>query len=522
MNKLVESTISAVILYPDRARIETGCKLAVEAGSQTLIVEDLPLAMHNDSVRVSGAGTAQVRIVSVDVKRTHHTQSASEKVKGLESAVSATKVQLAELSDQIATIDGQFLYLNSLRKSGREFARALASGEIELAKQLELMAQLNSQDEKLRAEKRAINVQIEALAKELARQEAELGELRNGTKKERNQVMVDVDVLTAGDFSLELSYVVSGASWRPLYDVRLIDERVSLTYLAEVRQNTGQDWQDVKLTLSTARPALNQRLPDLHPWYIDEQKPRPVPQPRMMKSRAKRLEMEETMMADATPMAMAAVPVEAMVVGGDGSAAMSFVIDGNSDIPSDGSPHKTTIGLYDLPAKADYISVPKHTDAAFRRATFENKTAVSLLAGKVNLFAGDEFIGNSHLQFTASGEEIEQLFGVEDGIRIERELIKRDTDKKMLRDVRRVAYSYEIKVTNLLSKPVRLELKDHIPLSKHERIKVKLEGATPTADLSDLHELKWQQTIAADSAQTFIYHFTVEHPSDIQLTGLYV
>ena len=79
----------------------------------------------------------------------------------------------------------------------------------------------------------------------------------------------------AGELELELSYVVTGAGWQPLYDVRSSDKDVEVTYLAQVAQNTGEDWPAVSLTLSTARPSLALVLPELDPWYLRPRQPLP-------------------------------------------------------------------------------------------------------------------------------------------------------------------------------------------------------------------------------------------------------
>ena len=84
---------------------------------------------------------------------------------------------------------------------------------------------------------------------------------------------VEVDVITAGDLEIELTYVVQNARWQPLYDLRLAGANLEVTYLAQVAQNTGEEWGDVSLTLSTAQPALALLIPELEPWYIQPRMP---------------------------------------------------------------------------------------------------------------------------------------------------------------------------------------------------------------------------------------------------------
>ena len=159
-------------------------------------------------------------------------------------------------------------------------------------------------------------------------------------------------------------------------------------------------------------------------------------------------------MAEApVPAAPAPEPVQAevaMAAVKDSGTAVSFIVSGKSDIPSDGSPHKTTLNQFSLPPNLDYLAIPKHTDAVFRRAKLTNDSPSPLLAGPANLFVGDEFIGKSKIEYTPTNGEVELLLGVEERITIERELVRRDVDKRLLRDNRQMRYGYEIKIKNLL------------------------------------------------------------------------
>ena len=78
-----------------------------------------------------------------------------------------------------------------------------------------------------------------------------------------------------------MSYHADGASWRPLYDLTLDGERLAVSYLAEVKQQTGEDWPATELVLSTTRRGLHESLPELSPWYIGRARPVPLPAVRL-------------------------------------------------------------------------------------------------------------------------------------------------------------------------------------------------------------------------------------------------
>ena len=532
----VETTITTVVVYPDRARVTCRGQAELPAGLHQLIIGELPLALDPESAPARGAGTARVRLRGVDVQRRHYAQTPAANVIALEEQIERLQDQLQALVDRQSVKQASIDHLTGLRQATTEYAWGLARGRNTAENQATLMRFFEEEDARLRVELRALDVEQRDLHEELAKLQAELDQLRSARPRQRYEARLEVEALSAGDFAVEVTYVVGRAGWRPLYDVRLLEPQrdggasgVLLTALAEITQNTGQEWSGVGLTVSTARPALNQRVPELKPWYVDVPRP-PQPLPRAVHARAMAkgaaAESAEMFTADAMPMmAMAAPPVvEAEVEVAevqDSGTAVSFAVSGSIDIPGDGTPHKTTIGRHELSPQLDFLAVPRHTDAVFRRAKLSNTTGAPLLPGPINLYVGDEYIGQNRLEYTPGGAEVELVLGVEERITVKRELVRREVDKRLLRDVRQVVYGYEIKLENLLAAPARVTVQDQYPVSRHEQIKVRLDRVAPEpAEQSELHILKWQLDLAAAEKKTIRYEYQVEHPRALNVVGL--
>ncbi|MCA9936593.1 MAG: mucoidy inhibitor MuiA family protein [Ardenticatenaceae bacterium] len=534
MDITVESTVTDVTVYPDRARVTLRGECMIKPGVHRLQVDELPLLMETESVRVMGQGTAKVRLLGVDVSRHHYTETPSEKVRELEQQIEQLEDDLRTLQDDKTGWLAQAKYLDGLRQSTAEFAKGLARGRIDVAQQSTLLTFLQEEDGRIRAATRELDQQQRELNRQLDKLRRELKALQSARPRERYQANMDVEALSEGDFTLSLSFVVRKAGWRPLYDVRFLTNgdapRLAVSYIAEIFQNTGQDWPDVAVTVSTARPALNQRLPELRPWFVDEWQPqvmakKSAPTGKRMRAEAPApaMDREDAMLfADAAPPEPQPVVAEVAVAEvQSGGTAVSFKVGGSVDIPGDGSPHKTTVSEFEFAPKVDYLAVPKHTDAVFRRATLTNDSPSPLLAGSASLFVDEEFIGQTKLEYVPTNGELELLLGVEERITIERELARRDVDKRLLKDNRQLRYGYKMTAKNLLETAVQLELHDHIPVPRHEQIKVRLENAQPApAKQSDLNLLEWHLTLPAGAEQAVTYEYLVEHPRAMQVTGL--
>jgi uncharacterized protein (TIGR02231 family) len=330
-----------------------------------------------------------------------------------------------------------------------------------------------------------------------------------------------------------LTYVVSKAGWKPLYDVRLLENggaALEIGYLAQVTQRTGEDWSDVALSLSTARPALAETLPELDPWYIHPAfegakararkmagfgapaAPAPAMESAAMDLVASKAELAEPVVQDAE-IALATVDAS--------GAAVTYHVDGAVVVPSDGAPHKVNVAQFELTPKLDYVSAPKLVEAAYRRAKVVNESPYTLLPGPVNLFAGDEFVGATALELVAPQGEIELYLGTDDRVKVERDLARREVDKKLIGDRRRLYYAYEITLENLLPVEAKVTLHDQIPVGRHEDIKIKLSSVKPEpSERSELNLLDWELVLAPGEKQVVRLEFTVEHPRGMRVVGL--
>ncbi|MDH4138240.1 MAG: DUF4139 domain-containing protein, partial [Anaerolineae bacterium] len=346
-------------------------------------------------------------------------------------------------------------------------------------------------------------------------------------------------------------YVVRNASWQPLYDLRLDSGPISnlqspisnldLTYLGQVTQRTGENWEEVALSLSTAKPALATILPELRPWYVSVPAPLPPPTAAPVPRAARLLKaapappaqpvaafetltgMEEE---EAEPVEMEAVTAEVEETG----AALTFRVAKPANIPSDGSPHKTTVAALSLTPRLDYVAVPKLVSQAYRRATVTNDTDYVFLPGPANVFYGGEYVGTTTLATIVSGQEpgavapgqeFKVFLGVDERIKVSRELLASEVDKKFIGDRRRLHYAYRIKVQNLRDEREKVIVSDQIPVARHEEIKVRLDMAEPKpTKQTELGILKWELDLEPGEEQAIRFDFNVEYPRSLAVIGL--
>lgn len=531
----VETEIRAVTVYPDRARVTRAGRVKLEKGAQELEIGGLPVSLNPDSVRARARGYAPAQgdvpaqIAGVQMKRRYYSETPDEKMRQIEAQIEALEEEIEGLEAQAERATRASKNLEELAGRTEVYAVAVATGEMSIEDQLGMLERLRARSGELDEEAREFGRSQREVEKRLEKLKRELAGRRETPGKESYSAVVSLEMMEEGDLEIEVSYVTGRAGWQPQYDLRLRDEgeraMLDTGYLGQVRQRSGEDWEGVALTLSTARPALAGVVPELEPWYL---RPLPPPRPGPLREEEGRGRQMGVQMAPASM--QATMPereepeVEAAMVMAEvesSGAAVTYRIGAPASVPGDGEPHGVSVAELELEAEMDYVIAPKLVKAAYRRARARNTSAYTLLPGRANLFAGEEFVGSTRMELVPAQGELEVYFGSEDRLRVERELKRQDVDKKLIGARRRARYGYEIRLENYLQAAAKVALHDQIPTATHEEIKVALEGANPQpSEVSELHELVWELQLEAEEKKTVRFDFSVEYPQEMELFGL--
>ncbi|MBE8989301.1 mucoidy inhibitor MuiA family protein [Nostoc sp. LEGE 12450] len=531
--KTVQSEIVAVTVYADRALVTRRGVVDLTGIEQELVITSLPETLETESIRVSGTGTVGVRLMGVSSDRIYTTEPVAERVAHLTRQIEQLEAEKRHLQAQVDALVLQSSFIAGLREKTEEpFAQSLSRKNLSLSETLDFLNFLGSQYSEYAIASGECKTQQQELDKELQALRASLQKIQTPHPKESLSIVIGVEVAGEGEFELEVSYIVNRASWTPLYDLRFntTSDIVHLGYLAEITQSSGEDWISANLTLSTAKPGLGTLPPKLEPWYIDAPRPQMLRQRRFAAqppllpsiaeppaSAARADWQEEDEGADDVLIQAESVTAE---VSKEGSV-VTFKLNGGGNIPSDGAPHKTTIFNDDYPCNFDYVAMPRLVSFAYLQANVKNNpNGATLLPGKANIFRNNVFIGTTQLQNIAPGQEFNLNLGIDEGLKIERELVERLVDKRLISNQRRITYSYRLIITNLLDKEVNLKVTEQLPVSRNEQIKVRLSRSNPQIQLGEMGILEWQLTLPAQEQKEIYYQFNVEHPPDLMVVGL--
>jgi len=536
--------ITRVTVYADRAEVVRTFKGRLEAGEQTLVFDRLPGATRLDQLRVEGRG--EFTLLDIRPETVQTKEIANAQVRALQDALKAQDLRQQALNQTEARLTFQKSALDKMLARLTTAGKESANPEMD---PLKWAAFLDFQDKQLAEVDRqvlALQADREAVRAEVDRLNRELAALRGNERRSRLLAKVNLDVRHAGEVEVHLSYLVRGPSWSPSYDMRADTKAKTLdvTYRAEVRQATGEDWKGVSLRLSTAQPGLQGREPRMDPWFLTKAEPMVFAGGLTeLRQDANGGAREGQMFNDIRPMGnrfstadandfqALAKQMKAMEQGRAqvqaGGTAATFVIERPSDILADNKPAQVTVMRESFPAYFRHTCVPKLSPFVFLKTKAVNKTDFTFLPGPTAIFLDGAFVAQANLDLVPSGQDFWTYLGVDQGVSVERkELARREESsgvfgKKTLRTV----FDQVFKLKNGKATDIELVLWDQVPASNHEDIKVvfeepRYEKDTDNLKMNESKFLEWRLPLKAGAKQDLPFRFAVERPEDVQVVGL--
>ena len=535
MNKTVDTRICDVTVYPDKALVTRRGVVKLMGEEHELVIAQLPVTLVSESVRARSTSAVGVQLSGVRTERTSSTEVVEQKIAQLTQEIAQIEEQKRQGQDLLTLLNLQSNFVKSLSNQYLErltkFPDAASMSLNSIREFMDFVGQQYGDFSSAIAQKEKDQKQQDSKLQSLRQQ---LQQLSNSQPQESYSIIITIEPNSACEFELEVSYIVHKATWTPLYDVRFnqTSETLNIGYLAQVKQNTGEDWLGVTLTLSTTKPGVGTQPPNLTPWYIDVQA---TTSGFRTPSLSESVNLPSRAVAATMPFAGTTPSAEAMINAGydytfaqtptpdvsKPGSSVTYKVSSTSYIPSDGVPHKTTIFSEDYPCRAEYIILPRIASLAYLQATVTNPlTGVTLLPGKVNIFIDNTFVGTTKLENIAPGQEFKLNLGVDEGIKIQRNLVERQVDQNQMSNLGRTTYAYRQLITNLRECEVKLKLTEQLPISRHDQVKVRLTLSHPEVESGEMGLLVWSLTLPPLSKQELYYQFVVEHPSELTVVGL--
>lgn len=535
-NLSADCSLSKAVVYKNRAMLSCKAQAYVPAGKHQIQVRDLSLSILPDSLRVEGQGEKDVVIGALRHKQVNNAQLVNEQEANLSKQIEEVDDKLRWVQAEIGVIRKQKSFYESLMGQAKTNAQEeISIYEFNTEKWLDAGQALRGAMSQLEKSRLNYESNLKDLSDEKSKLTKDLAQIRTGTKSSY-EVSVPVEAEAAGLVELTLSYQINGASWSPVYDARLDTKTGTLEIIqyGSVTQNTGENWEGIDLTLSTAQPQRGATVPKLSPMWVNL---RSSPKPSIFGSsrsgsgatgvaslKAADFSTDEASTPSPAYIRKEMKQREAQI---DASGfVVEYIIPGESSVASDGSESKLYIGKFAHETVLKTHIKPQVTDKAYLVAHGEIKGEATLLSGPLNLFRDNAFIGRTHFAMLNPGQEVELSFGIDDQIEIDRKLIKDEVSESgMFVGSKVIERTYSTSVKNLRNQSVSIVLDEVVPAPQDKKVEFEILADATSAGYEKNADkfsglLRWEFDLEPNKDQDVELSWRIKWPEDDLLVGL--
>jgi uncharacterized protein (TIGR02231 family) len=511
--------LSEVKVFLRGAELNYSVKTKVEKGINEVVLTDLASNIDRNSINVSGKGDGVIMSV---VQRFDYLRTKGKplQIKLLEDSLETQNRLLSNNSNESDVLKAETDLILSNKKIGNEKIGVSVS---ELQKMAEYyrkrLTEIKNRSYDLSISEVKIKKNIEHL-------QQQINEMNGRLNKPVNEIVVTLSSKSNSTVELNLSYIIYDAGWSPLYDLRVdnTSSPVEMNYKANVWQNSGMDWNDVLIILSTRNPVTNNNKPELNPWFIDFTKPPVV----FKEMKARKVDAPGVLMSaqssginsDQLASDMQMQTLSDFTEVNQNLLSVEFTPQIKYSIPSDNKPHSVALQDFTIPAVYEYYCAPKLENNAFLIARLTKWADYNLLPGQANIYFENSFVGNSTINPSTSNDSLLISLGRDQSINVIRNAIKDYSEDKFLSSNIERTFAFEIKIKNNKKSSEKVTVEDQIPISKNEDIVVKLIESSGAQVNSETGKMKWIVNVEGGKSVTKKLIYSVKYPGNKQIPNL--
>lgn len=493
--------LKAVTLFEDRAEVRRQVQQALPAGKHTLQISGLSAVMDDPSLL---CGAHPGKVLSARVLREVVTQgSSAEDLSAHQQAVWAA-------TDALNAIEARLERLEIRQTREAAVLSQWAEGVAQVPESIKhWTAAWKNQKDRLstilddiaaarRAQAEAI--QIQTLA------QAQLAATEQKQQKFQTFVEVQLEILTDATVDIEIRYLLPCALWRPAHLARLDGQNVLLETFAVAWNASGEDWTDVPIAFSTARPGRPAEPPLLQDDVLVLRN-KTAEEQRQVVVQAREVEIKSSGLEGRRQL-------EEMPGVEDGGEPLTFITSLPVHLPSHGEAVWFTVEQRQMTVSVERAAWPERSEAIHLKVSGTVVGAHPILPGPVRLFRQSEGIGVGRMDFVAAGDGFSLGFGPDDTLSVRRHFSdKRDTTMMGTQKIEREVRLY---LSNTSAQPQRFKVYERVPVSELSEITIEVIQDGGGRVESDGH-LNFEISLGALEQKELTYTWRLEAKSSVRL-----
>lgn len=505
-NALAENTqrlvakIDSVTLFLSASQINSSTTITLEQGLNTVLIDEISNSILVNSLQLNLP--KQVKLVSVSVKKQQVEVENLSIIKKLQDSLDLVKNRIRKIEDQFSVLKNEHdLILNNKQVLEKENSTIQGLKDLALFYRTRL-SEIKATEFKLEQSSK----QEVQLSKDLKKR-LQAATYKQKQKNAQVQLILDAPKKIKG--RMKLQYLVEAAGWYPIYTFKIetIEKPARLEYLASVYNNTGNDWDKVKLRASLADPTDDLKPPQLKPWYLSYRRP-------VAKAAPAQLELDEEIMLNQEVDEQyykykKAKTFENVEVG---NLDLTFEIPKTYSIPSDSDDyHSIFIQSMEVPVTYRYLVIPKVKKGAYLILGVIDWKKLGLISAPVYLYLRGTYLGESSIDTETLKDTLDLSLGRDAWVGVQQDNSEK-VSKKLVGANARETRSSTITIKNNYNSTLNLELVDQVPISQNSDIEIIINDVNGALEDEKTGFLRWKVKIPAKTERKFEFSYTVKYP----------
>lgn len=536
----IKSKIKKVVVYQQGAQVQRRANYTVSKGISKIYIESLSPQIDANSIQINATGN----IILLDSK--YSVEYPVPEINPIPTNVIPLKIrrEISSLTDSIFEysykamgIQYKIDVLNSEKRIIENNGTIKGSGKVNdsiplLANAIEFYHQKMN---KINFELLKLNKSKAILSKTQSRMNLRLQSLNNYNHNNQltqpvnkppiYKITITVSAKETTSGRVNISYLVNNAGWIPQYDLRsnASDNTIDLTYKAQVYQNTGIEWKNVRLNLSTNNPYANKTKPELQPWYVyyannynqrvkqksisysankrKDLAPQPIMNESITESNDSSLDMYEEKAVTSTQFTQM---IEQLI-------SVEYAIDLPYTIESNNERYMVLVDSKTLKTNYKYFAVPKVDLSSYLVAQITDLDELNIIPGDATIFHDGAYLGTTYLNPSIMSDTMNLSLGKDPKVLLKRTLLKKESKQKIIGDKIVKTYAYKIEIKNHKNKSTKITVQDQVPITQNPEIEIEIVNLSKGKLNETTGLIEWDLKLKAKETKTINLIYTVRY-----------
>lgn len=524
--KTVYAKLEEATVFLLGAELTHTAEVSVTEGENQIIISGLSPRLDVSSLKVKSDRGLIIASYEFTARQMVSENQTSPVIKRINDSINFYKTEMERISIEKTIVSNtDWLLHKGIENTVRETENRLK--EAELASDLKYY---RHQRIELESEKQRLFKDSIRLITNLNRLYSEYDRERLKGSQIIGELKINTSSAAAGPVKLIVSYFTREAQWIPFYDVNInsTDSPVSFSAKAKVQQTTGMDWNNIRLTLSTAAPGNGKTAPLLSTWFLEGVLPEPPGVYARRGDRNARQNSYSYEIVDDIQMVFSGAAsddavenkIYQYVAQSENMLNVTYDIDLPYSIPGNGKGQNIDLTVKEAPAIYKYYTIPKMDNEVYLLAEIPEWDKLGLLSGTANITYDGTYLGEAYIDASSTMDKLPLTLGTDKRISVKRERITDYSSTRTSGSDIDQTFGYRITVKNNQNHAVKIIIKDQYPVSTQKNIEVTLNSkqtTTWTANIEETGVVTWEEKFAPGKTKVYNISYSVKYPKNMNI-----